>query len=172
RPDYTVTEQMGRTYPSPAEPSEEEAARYDELAEKIEGEAASEAEEAEFAALEEQLGREDFTDDQMARAGVFLWVGYHGKIEASYGLIRPEDREEAEAAGHCQPSRHGTKAESQAEKPPYSAALSEDLRRIRTGAVQTALLDTPDLALELLTLALTSHVYGGALPLGLSTTEA
>lgn len=174
RPDYTMTRNMGRTYPAPVELSEEDAARYDALVEKIETETATEAEQSELAELDAAAAQEVFTDDQMAQAGVMLWIGYHGTIEASLGLIRPEDCAAAEAEGHFQPNRHSLNALAEAakEKPTYSAALTDDLRRIRTGAVQAALLDKPDLVLDLLAFALTTPVFGGALPLGLTTTNA
>ncbi len=48
----------------------------------------------------------------------------------------------------------------------------DDLARVRTGALQTALLDNPDLALDLLTFALAVPVYAHALPLDIQTRDA
>lgn len=169
RPDWQTTEKMGRTYPTPHDLPEDDAARYDELAERVETGGATEDQEAEFAKLEAILDRQDFTAEQMEHAGAFLWIG-QGEFCAEYGMIKPEDIKAAEAAGVCRTSRHA--AAKEAKKGPYSGALTEDLARVRTGAVQTALLDNPALALDLLTFALSVPVYSGALPLDIITGDA
>lgn len=64
-PSYEDTAKMARTYPEPVEHSTEDTVRYDELAEKVETGTASEAEDAEFDALQDRLDREEFTSDQM-----------------------------------------------------------------------------------------------------------
>ena len=107
----------------------------------------------------------------MAHAGAILYIGYHGDMQADYGLIRPEDRDAAEQAGICQPSRHKP-AKQEKKKGAYSAALTEDLAKARTGALQSALLDNPALALDLLTFALSVPVYSDALPLDIHTGDA
>lgn len=175
QPDYQVTQAMGRTYPSRIEATEEEAARYDELAALNEGAQQSDDEECEFHELSMKLDAEHFSAEQMEHAGMFIWIGYHGDIQTREGMILTEDRPAAEAAGVCKPNQHGQSAsasETVKEKPMYSTALAEDLARIRTGAVQAALLEKPELALELLTFALTAPVYSGSLPLGISSTDA
>lgn len=168
---YDVTQHYGRTYPQRVEAEDGEAERYDELADKIEMEDATPEEEAEFEALEEKLSAETFTDDQKAHAGVFVSIGYNGKLSLSYGNVRPEDRDAAVAAGVC--SAPYRSASSSAEKKgPYSAKLEDDLRRVRTCAVQTALLSKPEMALDLLTFALAEPVWSGVLPMGLNSTDA
>ena len=52
-------------------------------------------------------------------------------------------------AGLAQPAP--TRGAAPEQKGPYSAALATDLAAIRTGALQAALLEKPELALDLLT---------------------
>ena len=131
RPDWQVLEQYARTYPQPVEASDEDAALYDELAEKVEDGDASEDEEAAFARLSERLDAEIWTEPQHQHAGAILWVAHDGSITVERGLIAKNDRKAAEAAGLCQPSRHGST--SGEPKGPYSAALANDLRASAPG---------------------------------------
>ena len=172
RPPWDAMSKMDRTYPEPVEFTDEQASRYDELAERVEVDAATEVEVSEFDALQGVLDREDYSNEQMAHAGVFLWIGYHGTVEAEYGLIHDSDREAAIAAGAMQETRHASVSATPKASGPYSAALVDDLCRIRTGAAQTALLDHPDLALDLLTFALSVPVYSSTLPLGIRAEDA
>lgn len=173
RPEWEVTSRMGRTYPKQVELTDEHETRYDELSEKIDCDAASDAEHDEFEQISKALEREDFSTEQMAHAGAFIWIDYDGTSQAYYGLIRAEDTKDAIAAGVLAENRHaGSPSAAKKPKGPYSAALVDDLRRVRTGAAQAALLEQPDLVLDLLTFALSAPVYSGALPLGLTTEDA
>lgn len=171
RPGYEQTSKLARTYPQPVEHTDEDAARYDELAERVETGAASEAEEAELKALTERLDREEFTPEQMALSGAILYIGYHGVIAADCGLIHDEDRKAAEDAGLCRTSHH-TAPKAEKKNGVYSGALMDDLAHVRTGALQTALLDNPALALDLLIFALATPVCSSALPLDIQTGDA
>lgn len=142
------------------------------MADLIETGAASEADEREFAALEVKLDREIYTDAQKAHAGVFLSIGYDDGLDAQAGYINKDDRDAAEAAGICRVANHPARKSKPERKGPFSAALSADLAEVRTGALQTALLDHPDLALDLITFALATPVYCDALPLGITTEDA
>ena len=172
RPDYDVTAKMGRTYPEPVEATEDEAARYDKLAERIEAGDGDKTETAEFDALQARLDAEHWTEAQKAHAGVFLWIGHDGEVQTLHGLIRPEDMDAAVAAGLCRPSHHAARTAKPETKGPYTAALAADLAQVRTGALQAALLDKPDLALDLITFALSHPVYTAGMPLGIVTTDA
>lgn len=170
QPSYEVTQKMGRACAQPVEPTEQQTARYDALAELVEAETATEEQLTEFDALEDAMEQKVYSEDQKALAGAFVYITYHGALGATYGMIKPENRQEAEDAGVCAKNMHGTGA-SAAEKPKsaYSAALTTDLARVRTCAVQTALLDKPELALDVLTFALVQSMYDS--PLGISTTQ-
>ncbi|WP_282611062.1 ParB/RepB/Spo0J family partition protein [Pelagibius sp. Alg239-R121] len=167
RPDWNILSKMERTYPEQAELSEEDAARYDELAELIDRGDATLEEQEDFKRLDE----ESFSTDQMAHAGVVLYLDYRGEFDSEYGLIKPQDHAASVDAGIC---RSVTKSGSTTaeKKGPYSAALAEDLAKVRTGAIQTALLAKPELAVDLLTFLLSTPVYDRMHPLGLRTDRA
>lgn len=173
RPDYDTTAAMGRTYPVEQELGEEDAARYAVLNAAFDNDEISEAEEAELEALEQKLDLEHYSTEQMAHAGVLLWIGHNGEIQCDFGLIRPDDRSDAEAAGICRASSHHRENPSNdSPKRAYSGALSADLARIRTRAAQTALLGKPELALDLLTFILSEQVGWSGKPLGITTEPA
>lgn len=169
RPDWDMLATFGRTYPTRIEASEAEAARYDALADRIECGDVTEAEEREFEALSDRLDQDVFSEAQMALSGVILSVGYDGEVVADHGLVRAEDRGAAEAAGLCHPSRHTSETAERARKGPYSAALAGDLAIIRTGALQAALLEQPQLALDLLTFVLATPIFSASNPVGITT---
>lgn len=168
RLDYQRSEKLGRTYPEEVELEGKDGARYDALQELVDDGEASDAVEQEFESLAEKLGDETFTAEQKAHAGVYVWINYKGEIERETGLILPNDRKAAEEAGVCAVARGGAAPEKP--KGPYTAALADDLARIRTGAIQTALLAKPELALDLVTFILSTSIYSN--PLGISKTAA
>lgn len=170
-PDWRVTEKMGRTYAEQPEADEVEAERYEELGDKVEYGEATNAEEEEFAALREKLDQEIWTERQKVFAGAFVFIGYNGDLRIRRGYIQPQDIKAAEEAGVCRASQH---VRSGSAKPsgPYPAKLMDDLAQVRTCAVQTALLDKPALALDILTFALSQPIYAGSNPVGVSTQDA
>ena len=154
--------------------SEEDAARYDALAEKIDQDDVTDEEWAEFNALEEKERQTAYSDDQRGHAGVIASIGYDGEIKFDAGLVRPEDMDAAVEAGVCnrRPSSSGAEgAGKPKEKKLYAQALAADMAAIRTSAVQAALLEKPALALDILTFVLAAqdshtgvdicHVSGG-----------
>lgn len=160
--DFMERNKFGRLYPVEGVLTEDEAERYDELADLANGDVLDEDGEAELEALEAKL-EGDFTDEQKAHAGAIVTVNQEGRISVTAGLVRKEDRKEAEDAGVLEPSRH--KATDDAPKSPISEKLRSDLRRVETGARQNALLDDPKLALHLLAFQLSgkmgyAHAFG------------
>lgn len=152
---YNAAEKMQRLYPVEGSLTEEQAERYDELAELAEAQVLDEAGEAELEALQ-RLMDSTFTETQRAHSGVFLYVNNKGEIELNAAFVRPEDAAEATAAGVL--TGHAAKAASDAEpKSPYSAALAEDMHRARLHAVQAALLAKPELVLDLLAFTLSGR---------------
>lgn len=145
--DYTNNANMGRIYPVEGVLTEAEAERYDELADLANGDVLDEEGQAELDALEaKQAG--DYTPEQRALAGVILTVDREGQLQASSGMVRGDDRADAEAAGIIEPNHH--QPTEKAAKAAISDKLRMDLRRMETGARQNALLDDPKLALHLL----------------------
>ncbi|MEM6549212.1 MAG: ParB/RepB/Spo0J family partition protein [Pseudomonadota bacterium] len=166
--DYDAVK--GRVYAETPAVPEEDAARYDQLAEITESGSATREEEAAFAALQAAFDQEVYTAAQKAVAGVHLTIGYSGEVETSRGIVREDELESAIAAGLVSEGRRRAPAKARAgEKPIYSAALAGDLGMIRTAALQSALLAKPALALDLLTFVLTERLGVGTNPVGLST---
>ncbi|MFQ6550653.1 ParB/RepB/Spo0J family partition protein [Aestuariibius sp. 2305UL40-4] len=159
---YEVLAEYRRTYPEQRDISEDEHLRYEELGELIEAEVCNEDGQAEFVALEAKLNEEHFTATQKAHAGVMVAIAWDGTLDLRQGLVRPEDQAAAAEAGVIEESRH-----AKAAKPatPYPTSVMDDLAAIRTGCIQAALIRKPELALDLLTFALSTPCYADAMPL-------
>lgn len=159
---YNIIEKLTRLYKVEVELTEEQAERYDELAELYQADALDEEGGAELEALQE-LAEGDYTDEQRQHAGAYVYVDSSGTVDAARGYIRPEDRAAAVEAevltGFAASSGHAGKADD-APKSPYNAALVEDMRRARLHAIQAALLAKPELVLDLLAFGLSGR--GGA----------
>lgn len=159
---YSVTEKLARLYPVEGDLTEEQAERYDELAELANADALDEAGQAELEALDAIKG--DFTDAQRAVAGYYVYVSHSGTVQVSGPWVRTEDRaaaiEAGTLAGHAAHVDSGDAAP--APKSPYSGALVEDMKAIRLAAIQTALVDKPEMVFDLL-------AFGLSLASGVST---
>ena len=160
---YSVTEKLARLYPVEGVLTEEQAERYDELAELANADALDEAGQAELDALD-LITKGDFTDAQRAVAGYYVYVSHSGTVQLSGPWVRAEDRAAAIEAGvltgHAAHADGGDAAP--APKSPYSGALVEDMKAIRLAAIQTALLDKPEMVFDLL-------AFGLSLASGVST---
>jgi len=160
---YSVTEKLARLYPVEGVLTEEQAERYDELAERTNADALDEAGQAELEALDAII-KGDFTDAQRAVAGYYVYVSHSGTVQMSGPWVRTEDRAEAIEAevltGHAAHADGGDAAPTP--KSPYSGALVEDMKAIRLAAIQTALLDKPEMVFDLL-------AFGLSLASGVST---
>ena len=159
---------LDRIYKEEGVLTEEQAARYDELAELANGDALDEDGQTELAALQVLLDG-SYSDEQKAVAGVILYVNSKGALQKAEGLVRREDRTAAIEAGFLRPSAHVGAAED-APKSAISQKLRDDLSRIAQGARQHAILRDPDLLIDLLAYQL-SHALRWEKPLGLSTEE-
>jgi ParB family transcriptional regulator, chromosome partitioning protein len=154
----------GRLYRLEGVLSDDEAARYDDLSVIAHAEALDAAGETELAALQGILDG-DYSPEQKAVSGVLVYVRHDGSLGYESGLVRPEDKAAAIAAGLLTPSAYGSDEVADAPKPVHSAALVGDLNRIATGARQHAGLRDPDLILALLAFDLSGrmghrHAFG------------
>lgn len=141
---------FARVYPVEGILTEEEAARYDELAELAESDVLDEKGAEILQALEDKQAG-DYTDDQKAVSGILVYLDSAGTICAEAGLVRPEDKPAAIEAGLIEKSLlTQTTGKKEPSKPAISATLALDLEKIRTGARQTAALRNPDMLLSLL----------------------
>ena len=160
---YSVTEKLARLYPVEGVLTEEQAERYDELAELANADALDEAGQAELEALDAII-KGDFTDAQRAVAGYYVYVSHSGTMQMSGPWVRTEDRAAAIEAGVLTGHAAGATGSDAAPAPksPYSGALVEDMKAIRLAAIQTALLDKPEMVFDLL-------AFGLSLASGVST---
>ncbi len=140
---------LTRLYPVEGDLSDAEAEDYDQLAEMCEAGVLDAEGEARLADLQSTLDG-SYTDDQKRVSGCLILVNQSGKVEITAGLVRPEDKDVALAAGVLTaPDRPAP-----APKSPYSQKLRADMQAIRLAAVQSALLAKPDLVLDLLAFGL------------------
>lgn len=166
---YGTAEKLARLYRVEGDLTEEQAERYDELAELAEAEVLDEDGQAELEALQAILDG-DFTEEQRRFGGWFMCVGQDGQIKMDGPYVRAEDRTAAIEAevltGHA--ARQIESGKDDAPKSPYSGALVADLQAMRSAAVQGAMLDKPELALDLLAYTF-AQAWGG--PLAVRTDE-
>ncbi|WP_299048625.1 ParB/RepB/Spo0J family partition protein [uncultured Tateyamaria sp.] len=141
-----------RVYPVEGVLSDDLTERYDELAELAEGDVLNEAGQAELDSLQAVLDGA-FTEAQRAIAGCVVHVGNNGQLEVTGGLIKAADKKAAIEAGILAKSHHGGSGEK-TPKNPYSQKLQADLEAIKLASLQNAMLDQPDLLLDLLTFQL------------------
>lgn len=95
-----------------------------------------------------------FTDDQKKSGGVWAYVGRRGNVELCYYRAKAERRPSAD--DNVQSI--------------YPASLVEDLSRIKTQALQDAVSQNPDLALDILLDTLAASLLGGAFSHALAAT--
>ena len=146
--------QASRMRPIPGVLTEEEAAEFDELSELEDAEALDEAGENRLAELLVKM-EGDFSAEQRALSGIVFYIDQRGAVSAHAGMVRKQELAQAIAAGFVQDHARKTD-EAAAPKPDFTAALTDDMRAIRLHAAQAALLDKPDLLLDLVAYALTS----------------
>lgn len=159
-----------RIYAEQGDLTEEQAERYDELAELAEAEVLDEAAEVELEVLQTILDGA-YSDVQKDCAGIILHVSNSGELSVVEGLVKPEDKEVAVAAGVLAASKHKkSDAAETSNKPRMSQTLVDDLARVVTGARQHAAINDPDLILALLAF----QVSGGTQydnPIGLNASD-
>ncbi len=161
-------DKFGRVYAEEGQLSEEEAERYDELAELANGDVLDAAGEAELAALQAIIDGE-YTEEQRSHAGLYVYVDGNGVQQISGALVKPEDKKAAIEAGVLAKSLHSSGG-NDGPKSPISQKLRDDLNRVTKGARQHAALCDPDLLIDLLAYQL-SHNLRWDDPFGITTTE-
>ncbi|MBO9707481.1 MAG: ParB N-terminal domain-containing protein [Caulobacter sp.] len=199
--DYPHGHGLSRVWPQPVAPTAQAIAEgqalraeYDALAQAWETvEVLPPEVEARLSALEVLINPEvveAYAPEALARAGVWVVLGYDGQARIERGLVRPEDAPVEpepyetgdETGGHwgeadpngdggddeATGAQPGERADADAEPEgdaaaPLSARLVADLTAHRTAALRLAISNDPDLALLALThvLVLTTFFGGG-----------
>ena len=140
---YQHTEGMTRIYRQAIDLPEADAIRHAELCELGETQTFTDAEKAEFDALEQRmLG--DYKDEEREAATVFVRVDRDGKLEISSAYLPAQSRTGTNSG------TGDDEVEKVAPKPPITQAGIEDLRRIERLALQARMIAQPELALDLL----------------------
>ena len=151
--DHMQEANYGRVYRIEGVLTDEQEARYDEL-DNIDDR--SDDDEKELAAFETIL-EGDYSKDQKSFAGHIVYLDRDGTIQSTKGLIKTDDRKEAESAGIIEPSAH--KIQTAEKKSDISGTLRTDLDRIEAGTRQNAMLNNPTLLLDLLTFQLSGATF-------------
>lgn len=146
--NFMEDRKFSRVYEVEGSLSDDQTERYDELAELAEGDVLNEAGQLELDALQDVLDG-DYTDGQKAVAGCVVYVDNSGEVKVGAGLIKPEDEKAAIESGVLAKSNHGALTPT-TPKNPYSQKLRDDLDAVRLAALQNAMLEQPDLLLDLL----------------------
>ena len=92
-------------------------------------------------------GPDVWTPEQLAMAGVFIYIGDNGKTSIERGLVRPEDWKAASSKGKGKKKANGSGETEAEETPLVSAALVEHLTAHRSSALSAELQQRPDIAL-------------------------
>lgn len=160
-------DKFGRVYAEEGELSEDEAVRYDELAELANGDVLDAAGEAELAALQAIIDGQ-YTDEQRSHAGLYVYVDGNGVQQISGALVKPDDKKAAVEAGILRKSLHSSSG-NDGPKSPISQKLRDDLNRVVRGVQQHAALRDPDLLIDLLAYQLSHRLWGDSV-FAISTT--
>ncbi len=144
---------FARTYKVEGVLSEEQAERYDELAELANGGALDDEGQAELSVLQEIIDG-DYSEQQKVVAGIMVHVDHNGSVEIMRGLVKQEHQAMAVADGIIEETKHQSgRGAAQISKPAFSQKFVDDMTAIRLAAVQIALLDKPDYLLSLFAFA-------------------
>lgn len=99
--------------------------------------------------------RNAWTDEQKARAGVFIWLDYAGGLQIERGLVKPSEKAAVKDAGVA-----GAECIiPEKAKPLHGETLCERLTAHRTAAVQAELMKEPTVALAYLMFSMVPRVF-------------
>lgn len=159
--DYSAVDKMEEVYKTPVDLPEADRAELEALSERAESEELTPAELARIDELEARA-EGDWSDADRARSTLFLSVDNKGGLRLN--AWAPKDGKARTEAGDETGAAEAPKPEK------VSQALLDDMRILRRLAIQTALLDQTELALDLLAISLTANVYPWHKPLAISPT--
>jgi ParB family chromosome partitioning protein len=126
-------------------------------------------------AVEDQC--EAYTDSQKKVAGCIVRLDYQGVLDIVEGLIRPEDRAQAQEQQQDADGVGRVSLPAVKTRPTHSERLVRQLTANKTAIVQAALANNPNVALAVLVAQLARRHYGagyyrhGGFGLGISTSS-
>ena len=179
-PDYGMLNAYGRYAP---QPSDEEAARFAEISQRIEaiedddtieydaGRTEIKTLEKESSSLERKVSRRTIPKEYREKSGCIVGIDMSGNLSIIRGLIRPEDMPtETETAGNDGVSVSATTstspARTAASKVPkcYTDSHAAVMRSLRTSRLQVQLARNPDVARDILLYELARQLLPGCTP--------
>lgn len=179
--DYPTGHGFARAYPHPVERTDEDRAQIAALSQEYDGliETVSDLDEAPpdtearlaeiDAALDAFGDGAAYSDDEIARSGLFMILGHDGQVRTERGFIRPEDvapepeveggedREYGESEGEL--GGRGDDDDEADDSAPLSDRLLADLTAQRTACLRDALAEHPDMAFLALLHALVLRIF-------------
>lgn len=178
---------MHRVYPSDIPLTDEEQAEeerleaeHDDLVAQIEAGEADEDAEPRIEAIQARLAvmsmaQEDYTPEDIAKAGCYVTMDYYGNVEIERGLVRPDEEAENEDEGDDgeenadsdtdEAEEGGTTAAPQPEQrlePTFKmpAPLVQELTAQKTAAIRAELAHNPEVALAAVVHAMLVNLFG------------
>ncbi len=148
--DHEITAGLRRVYPEAAPLGDAEQAKLEELEQRYNALAEqdeTDERDAELQSLEEAIealtGAEQYSKDDLALAGAFVCLDYHGKLRIERGFVRAEDWKVKAAARNAI-----TDSDSEADpRKTLSEKLVAELTAYRTAGLRNALAENPATAL-------------------------
>ncbi|PSM19842.1 ParB/RepB/Spo0J family partition protein [Nitratireductor sp. StC3] len=145
------------------------SARFDELADVLEGYAEGDPDiavtEAQQVEVEQRIeairnGTASYQAEEQALSGCLVGIAYDGTLQVVRGVVKPEDRK-ALAALHAEgePGDGSVDERQEPETRGMSAALVEELTAVRTAALRVVLANKPEVALAALLHPLVAEVF-------------
>jgi ParB family transcriptional regulator, chromosome partitioning protein len=163
--DHELTSSMRRAYPEAVPLGADEGAKLDALQARFDVLADSGEESPEVSAeldrlqgeIEALTKREQYSAEDVARAGAFISLGHNGKPRIERGFVRKEDDEDDVAI--TEPEAAKTEPDGAA---PLSERLMAELTAYRTAGLRNALAQRPEVALRAIvhTLVLSAFYTG------------
>lgn len=166
--DYSEQLSFGRSQPKKRKATDEESAQLEqldararELDELLQGDNATEEQEAEFDRIEAEIDNlkarlDAYTERQMAKSGAIVTVDLSGTVEIHRGLIKPsKDGKKPKDL----PADSDDDSPLTPKKEQLSATLVHRLTAHRTAALQAMVAETPAVALVALLFALVPQAF-------------
>lgn len=163
---YTHTENLERLFLTPGEITEADAERMDALSELYEAGVLDAEGEAELDNLTRRLDG-DFTDEDRATGGIFVYVDREGDL-CTAAFRRPQDNPDRQDEGTGAGSLDEGTGVEQHKTPPITKAGQEALERIALAALQSAANAKFQLMLDLLAFQIAENPPGWSAPLAVT----
>ncbi|MFC3180490.1 ParB/RepB/Spo0J family partition protein [Cypionkella sinensis] len=162
-PDYTASRDMQPIKRVPGELPDGDIEDLDRLSDMAEQGDLSDEDQARFEDVSARA-EGDYSDDDIATSGLWLYVDDHGALRTYGPYRRAQDDPNREAAGDDE-AEGGTATTPKPESRALSASLLEDLKRIRLADLQLHAGERAELMLDLLAYKLSGELMAYSSPI-------